>query len=148
MLAFRTPAGQALPPSPTCGGLLELWVQHRGVLDPERVVQLEVDELQQSLVELEEGDHDTHVDIRRDDLAELVGDDPRQQLPHDLGLEEDALDRHKRLAQRVGPGDIRLELERQPPRLVHHLEVERIRRARSRICQLAPLTDACRECSP
>mmetsp|Transcript_69679 Transcript_69679/g.185438 ORF Transcript_69679/g.185438 Transcript_69679/m.185438 type:complete len:224 (-) Transcript_69679:118-789(-) len=91
-------------------GGVEAGVGRGRVGERQVVVQLEVDEGEQALVELEEGEHHAVVDGHRRLLRERVRLDPRERDAGDLRLVVDALDRDEDLAQRARARNVGVEL--------------------------------------
>ena len=73
-------------------------------------VQLKVDELEQSHVELSKRSHDLVVNVERQSLVELVRLDPRDRLSHDLDSEVDALDRQEGLCEALAYSAVEKEV--------------------------------------
>jgi hypothetical protein len=88
---------------------------YRRVGHVEPVVEFEEGELEERLVELEEGEHDPKVHVRGRHLRERVRDDPGDGLPAHLGLEIHAFDRDEDLGQSVRAGHVVLPLQGQLP---------------------------------
>mmetsp|Transcript_3131 Transcript_3131/g.8906 ORF Transcript_3131/g.8906 Transcript_3131/m.8906 type:complete len:335 (-) Transcript_3131:630-1634(-) len=96
------------------GGLLQLRIQARRVLEADGVIQLVVDKAEEDDVKLEEGEHHAVVDVGGEDLGHLVGGDPRDSLPHHLCLEVVASDRYKDFPERVAADYEGLPLQDKP----------------------------------
>lgn len=69
-------------------------------------VQLEHAELQNHLVQLQEGQHHAVIDVGGERLAELPGQQPRDRYAAHLGLQVDALDAEEHLPQAVRARDV------------------------------------------
>mmetsp|Transcript_72896 Transcript_72896/g.131317 ORF Transcript_72896/g.131317 Transcript_72896/m.131317 type:complete len:261 (-) Transcript_72896:672-1454(-) len=93
-----------------CRTAVRLNVSLWGVRETEVSIKTEVHKLHHCTVELQEGQHHSEVNLRRQLLCKLVRGQPCDSLPHDLCLEVIARDRSKDFAKCLRSDHVELEL--------------------------------------
>ncbi len=87
----------------------QILVDGGGIVQFNRAIQFEIDELEKSFVKLQEGHHDFIINIGWQLLSELIRNNPSNSLTLDFSLVVNTLDTQENLSERSGLDDIEIE---------------------------------------